>query len=81
MKAITHWRLYLIWTEQPFTIYTDHANLLYWKSPQKLNRRTARWHSELQDYHFLLEHVPGKTHTAADALSQPPGSDEGKKDN
>jgi len=29
----------------------------------------------------LLEHVPGKTHTVADALSQPPGSDEGKKDN
>jgi len=37
MKAITHWRPYLIWTETPFTIYTDHANLLYWKSPHKLN--------------------------------------------
>src|SRR6267142_7078897 len=41
----------------------------------------ARWHSELQDYHFTLEHVPGKTHTAADALSRPSGSDEGKQDN
>jgi len=81
MKAITHWRPYLIWTEQPFTIYTDHANLLYWKSPRKLNHRTAWWHSELQDYHFTLEHVPGKTYTAADALSQPPGSNEGKQDN
>ena len=69
MKAIMHWRPYLIWTEKPFTIYTDHANLLYWKSPHKLNRRTARWHSELQDYHFTLEHIPGKTHIAADALS------------
>jgi len=38
MKAITHWRPYLIWTETPFTIYTDHTNLLYWKSPCKLNR-------------------------------------------
>jgi len=37
MKAITHWRPYLIWTETPFTIYTDHANLLYWKSLHKLN--------------------------------------------
>jgi len=69
MKAITHWRPYLIWTEGPFTIYMDHANLLYWKSSQKLNCRTAHWHSELQDYHFILEHVPGKTHIAADALS------------
>jgi len=81
MKAITHWRPYLIWTEQLFMIYMDHANLLYWKSPQKLNRRTARWHCELQDYHFVLEHIPRKTHTAADALSQPPGAEEGKLDN
>jgi len=37
MKAITHWRPYLIWTEEPFTIYIGHTNLLYWKSPHKLN--------------------------------------------
>jgi RNase H-like domain found in reverse transcriptase len=47
MKAITHWRPYLIWTKEPFKIYTDHANLLYWKSPRKLNCRTTRWHGEL----------------------------------
>jgi hypothetical protein len=81
IKVITHWRPYLIWTEEPFTICTDHANLLYWKSPRKLNRRTVRWHAELQDYHFILEHIPGKTHTAADALSRPSGADEGKEDN
>ena len=40
-----------------------------------------RWHMELQDYHFILEHVPGKTHTAADAQSRPPGADKGKEDN
>ena len=36
---------------------------------------------ELQDYHFVLKHVPGKTHTAADTLSRPPSADEGKEDN
>jgi hypothetical protein len=41
----------------------------------------ARWHAELQDYHFKIEHVPGRLHTAADALSRPPGSDQGKEDN
>jgi RNase H-like domain found in reverse transcriptase/Integrase zinc binding domain len=81
IKAITHWRPYLIWTKEPFTILTDHANLLHWKSPWKLNRRTACWHGELQDYNFKLQHIPGKLHTAADALSQPPGADEGKEDN
>src|SRR5487761_1072742 len=81
IKAITHWRPYLIWTQEPFTIVTDHANLLYWKSPRKLNRRTARWHAELQDYHFILQHTPGSVHTAADALSRPLGAAEGKEDN
>jgi hypothetical protein len=81
MKAITHWRPYLIWTKEPFTILTDHANLLHWKSPRKLNRQTAWWHGELQDYNFKLQHVPGKSHMAADALSRPPGADEGKDNN
>ena len=71
----------MIWTPKPFTILTDHANLLYWKSPQKLNRRTAWWHSELQDYDFKIVHVPGSTHAVADALSRPPGVDQGKEDN
>jgi hypothetical protein len=37
IKAISHWRPYLIWTKEPFTILTDHANLLHWKLPRKLN--------------------------------------------
>jgi hypothetical protein len=41
MKAITHWCPYLIWTKEPFTILTDHTNLLHWKLPRKLNRQTA----------------------------------------
>jgi hypothetical protein len=41
----------------------------------------ARWHEELQDYNFVLEHVPGKNHTAVNTLSRPPGCDEGKDDN
>jgi hypothetical protein len=41
----------------------------------------ARWHGELQDYHFTLHHIPRKNHTAADALSQPPGTNTGKDDN
>jgi RNase H-like domain found in reverse transcriptase/Reverse transcriptase (RNA-dependent DNA polymerase) len=69
IKAISHWQPYLIWTKEHFTILTDHANLLHWKSPRKLNHQTVCWHGELQDYNFTLQHVPGKLHTAADALS------------
>ena len=34
MKALEHWQQYLIWTQEPFTILTDHTNLLFWKSPR-----------------------------------------------
>ena len=81
MKALTHWRPYLGWTKFPFTIMTDHANLQYWKSPKNLNRRTARWHADLQEYDYEILYVPGKTNTPPDALSRPPGADKGETDN
>ena len=81
MKALTHWRPYLGWTKEPFTIMTDHANLQYWKAPQNLNRRTARWHADLQEYDFDILYIPGKTNVLPDALSRPPGADRGKEDN
>ena len=81
MKALAHWRQYLGWTKEPFTIMTDHANLQYWKSPKNLNRRTAHWHADLQEYDFDILYIPGKTNIPPDALSQPPGADQGKEDN
>jgi secreted protein with Ig-like and vWFA domain len=41
----------------------------------------VRWHSKLQDYHFTIQHISGKLHTAADSLSRLPGSDLGKNNN
>jgi hypothetical protein len=81
MKSLAHWRPYLGWTKEPFTIITDHANLQYWKSPRNLNRRTARWHADLQEYDFNILYIPGKTNVAPDALSRPPGADHGENDN
>ena len=81
MKALVHWRPYLGWTKVPFIIRMDHANLQYWKAPQNLNQQTAQWHTDLQEYDFQLEYVPGKTNVVADALSQPPGADKGEEDN
>src|SRR6266705_3201041 len=81
MKSLAHWRPYLGWTKEPFTIMTDHANLQYWKSPKNLNRRTARWHADLQEYDFDILYIPGKANVPPDALSRPPGADRGKEDN
>ena len=69
MKALAHWRPYLGWTIVPFVILTDHTNLQYWKAPKNLNRRTARWHANLQEYDYEIRHIPGKANTTADALS------------
>ena len=81
MKALAHWRHYLGWTKTPFIIHTDHTNLQYWKSPRNLNCHTARWHVDLQEYDYILEYIPRKTNTAADALSRPPRKDHGEEDN
>jgi hypothetical protein len=69
VKSLEHWRPYLTWGKHQFIVLTDHANLTFWKHPQKLNDRTARWHAKLQDYDFVIHHIRGKVNSAADALS------------
>ena len=81
MKSLMHWRQYLGWTKEPFTILTDHTNLQYWKLPRNLNRHIARWHIDLQEYDYEIQYIPGKTNIPADALSWPPGVDQGDDDN
>src|SRR6267142_2895819 len=81
MKSLTHWQPYLGWTKETFTILTDHANLQYWKAPKNLNQQTARWHTDLQEYNYEINHIPGSTNIPADALSRPPGVDKGEEDN
>ena len=81
MKSLQHWHPYLEWTKEPFTILTDHANLTYWKSSQNLNRHTTHWHADLQEYNFEIKHIPRNTNIPADALSRPPGIDQGENDN
>src|SRR5260221_9846853 len=81
MKALAHWRHYLGLTRPPLTILTDHANLQYWKAPRNLNRRTARWHADLQEYDYEIRYIPGKTNVPPDALSRPPGANHGDRDN
>ncbi len=41
----------------------------------------ARWHADLQEYDFVIKHIPGKINTPADELSCPPNSDQGDDNN
>lgn len=81
MNALKDWRHFLLGTKEPFEIWTDHQNLQYFKKPQKVNRRQARWFTELADYHFTIHHIPGNTNVRADALSRRADYAKGEDDN
>jgi RNase H-like domain found in reverse transcriptase len=68
-------------TSEDFEIWTDHQNLQYFRKPQKLNRRQARWMTELAEYHYTLRHKPGKSNVKPDILLRRPDLERGEKDN
>src|SRR5882757_11580483 len=80
IKTLQEWRQYLLGADT-FEIWTDHRNLQTYKSPQCINRRQARWVTNvLSQFHYTIHHLPGKSNTRADALSRLYG-EEGKEDN
>jgi hypothetical protein len=81
MCALAEWRRYLHGLKDPFEIHSDHKNLQYFMSNQKLNRRQARWSLELSEFNFSLLHKPGSSMICADALSRRPDYDKGHDDN
>jgi hypothetical protein len=72
---------YLIRHPLPVEVWTDHANLQYFREPQKLNRQQARWLTQLQDYDYTLHHILGKANLKADLLLRWAGFDKGEDDN
>ena len=81
MDSLSEWRQYLLGARQTFEIWTDHLNLQYFRKPQKINYRQARWVTELQDYDFKLLHKPGSQMTKADLLSRWADHAKGEDDN
>ena len=41
VKALRHWRPFLVGSPHEIIVHTDHTNLQYWKEPHKINRRIA----------------------------------------
>ena len=70
MKVLAEWRQYLMGASHKFKIWTDHRNLQYFRKPQDLNCRHARWIINLANYDFELIHKPGKSHIKPDILSR-----------
>ena len=72
IRALETWRHYLLGSQHPTTILSDHKNLTYFRTAQKLNRRQARWSLLLSQFNLKLVHVPGGQMIQSDALSRRP---------
>jgi hypothetical protein len=68
--CLYQWRSLLLSNSHPIDIRTDHRNLVYFTSAQKLNRRQARWSSFLADFDIKISYVQGKLNEKPDALSR-----------
>jgi len=53
-----------------FVVHTDHQPLVYLHNMQIVNARLARTLEDLAEFDFVIKYTPGKTNTAADALSR-----------
>jgi hypothetical protein len=80
IKALGNWRHILIGTPHKITVWTDHANLQYYRQPQKVNRRVARGINFMAEFPLELKHIAGRKNRA-DPLSRRPDYDDGSKDN
>jgi len=82
IRCLEAWRHFLEGARTKFKIWTDHKNLEYFMTNQKLNRQQARWALFLLRFDFTLKHVPGMKMGKADGLSRRPDWRKGmEKDN
>ena len=67
IEAITK---YLLDATEKFEVWMNHKNLKYFRELYKLNRWQAQRYLKLQDYDFVLQHIPRKTNMKANVLSR-----------
>ena len=53
-----------------FIIHTDHQPLIYLNNMKLIDSRLARTLEDLADFNFTIQYTPGKSNSAADALSR-----------
>ena len=68
IEALTKWRQYLLDAMEKFEVWTDYENFKYFRELYKLNGQQTRQYLKLQDYNFMLHHIPRKTNMKVDIL-------------
>ena len=79
-RALTHWRHLLLSSPHEVTVLTDHKNLEYYKEPHHINWHITRYVQCMQDYNFIIKHIPGENNKS-DTLSHHPDYNQGINDN
>lgn len=75
IACFQEWRAWLLGSEEPVAVLSDHANLRYFMTAQDLTPRQARWASFLGQFHFDILHTPGKLNPADPASRRSDFSD------
>ena len=77
IQALKEWRHHIQGSGHTTTVYSDHKNLTYFRTTQKLNSRQARWSLYLSEFDIKLVHLPGMKMIQSDTLSRRPDHGEG----
>ena len=72
VAALENWRHFLEGSSTPFTIYSDHRNLLFEKKPEKMTQRLVRWSLFLSEFNFKILYRSGTSNGKPDILSRRP---------
>jgi len=70
IRGLEEYRDYLEGHPHKVEIWSDHQNLTFFRTAQKLTRRQARWALFITRFDFVLYHKPGKTMQVEDPLSR-----------
>ena len=70
--ALQEWCHYIQGSPHEMMIYSDHKNLTYFQSTQKLNWWQARWSLLLSEYDIKMVYLPGSKMILSDTLSWRP---------
>ena len=70
IRCLEAWRHFLEGFQSKFKVWTNHKNLEYFMSNQKLNYRQARWALYLSRFDFVLKHISGSKIGKVDGLSR-----------
>lgn len=72
IRALMCWRHYLLGSPHRITLWCDHKNLTYYRSPQRLSSQQGAWLLILSQYDLQISHQPGMKMIQFDTLSRQP---------